>query len=598
MIYLWIWNILICRWYELITREDYIRENIEKVVDNYHKRNPLFKRSRATVLLNLLRTFEDMCRLNPMNIMASIVSPDYLDVSLHNSLDAIDMAIQWAYECCLDNSEASEKVEPEVYLQSGATLFDAQNYRVVCDNFTYYSRGRLHANYNEKNRRLTFSFPNKKDGTSIELADFIMRQQKKKASLSTMEFESNFQELVSIKDKLAGSIYFEGDQIKYQIDDEIWNAFYSVSKMQIDHSSELPDEWTFRTFNLGEYKQVWSVLLTIAQIHHMACLLSGKKGAAIESVVLLKRIGELCNEIALKIDLDIGKIGDIISFIIYNPEIKNNDVIWQPLINLYDDILAISPHLITTSNPERNLISLINKVEQASYSRVSNQKEDIMAEEILYELGQRYSHLYLKSKTMLPKPLPDIDLAIYDRVSKNLLLCEIKWLVSTDSIKEVVSRDADLSKGIDQAKKIQEYCKYKLEDLLLRLFNSHDIEVDHVLSCVVSKNNIGTSFLDDSIPILNQDNLMELFLQYNGDLSLIFQSINSKEYLPKENNLVKVKEQVVEYAGFKFCFPAITFTHNDTTNQSNKIGRNDPCPCGKINPNTGKVIKYKKCCGK
>ncbi|MBU3934756.1 preprotein translocase subunit SecA [Patescibacteria group bacterium] len=26
------------------------------------------------------------------------------------------------------------------------------------------------------------------------------------------------------------------------------------------------------------------------------------------------------------------------------------------------------------------------------------------------------------------------------------------------------------------------------------------------------------------------------------------------------------------------------------------IGRNDPCPCGKINPSTGKPMKYKKCC--
>jgi len=27
-----------------------------------------------------------------------------------------------------------------------------------------------------------------------------------------------------------------------------------------------------------------------------------------------------------------------------------------------------------------------------------------------------------------------------------------------------------------------------------------------------------------------------------------------------------------------------------------KLGRNDPCPCGKINPKTGKPMKYKKCC--
>ncbi len=28
----------------------------------------------------------------------------------------------------------------------------------------------------------------------------------------------------------------------------------------------------------------------------------------------------------------------------------------------------------------------------------------------------------------------------------------------------------------------------------------------------------------------------------------------------------------------------------------NKVGRNDPCPCRKINPETGKPMKYKKCC--
>ena len=29
---------------------------------------------------------------------------------------------------------------------------------------------------------------------------------------------------------------------------------------------------------------------------------------------------------------------------------------------------------------------------------------------------------------------------------------------------------------------------------------------------------------------------------------------------------------------------------------SQKVGRNDPCPCGKINPKNGKPMKYKKCC--
>jgi hypothetical protein len=27
----------------------------------------------------------------------------------------------------------------------------------------------------------------------------------------------------------------------------------------------------------------------------------------------------------------------------------------------------------------------------------------------------------------------------------------------------------------------------------------------------------------------------------------------------------------------------------------NDVGRNDPCPCGAINPATGEVYKWKKC---
>ncbi len=37
---------------------------------------------------------------------------------------------------------------------------------------------------------------------------------------------------------------------------------------------------------------------------------------------------------------------------------------------------------------------------------------------------------------------------------------------------------------------------------------------------------------------------------------------------------------------------------NQTIVKKNKVGRNDPCPCGATDPNTGKPKKYKKCCGK
>ena len=37
---------------------------------------------------------------------------------------------------------------------------------------------------------------------------------------------------------------------------------------------------------------------------------------------------------------------------------------------------------------------------------------------------------------------------------------------------------------------------------------------------------------------------------------------------------------------------------NQTILKKTKVGRNDPCPCGSVDTNTGRPKKYKKCCGK
>jgi len=56
-----------------------------------------------------------------------------------------------------------------------------------------------------------------------------------------------------------------------------------------------------------------------------------------------------------------------------------------------------------------------------------------------------------------------------------------------------------------------------------------------------------------------------------------------------------------QFAGFKKAGAGKTATadlvHEKVKDASGqKIGRNDPCPCGKVDPNTGKPVKYKKCC--
>ena len=57
-----------------------------------------------------------------------------------------------------------------------------------------------------------------------------------------------------------------------------------------------------------------------------------------------------------------------------------------------------------------------------------------------------------------------------------------------------------------------------------------------------------------------------------------------------------IEAQALKITGVTDTTPASASPSSRATDgQGKNIGRNDPCPCGAINPNTGKVYKYKQC---
>jgi hypothetical protein len=576
--------------------EEYVRE-IERIIDVEHESFPLFHKPRGKVILYLLRVFEDLCRMQvPMAIMSG--SPENMDLLIHNHLDKIDMAINWAYNNCNDiDFKIDNTIDGEFYRMATKTLEHAGFYRNLCDSYILWSRDRHDVEVDKENNKVKFNLF--EDDNLIDSIGLTYREQLKVSEIPLKDFEENIEEFQKINQELVNSISFD-ETIKYSITEAIWNSFEKISLMQIEKTFNLPDNWHFNNFTIGEFKKFWNVLLTKCLIHNIACLRSGVKGAAVESVVLIYNYEDLCELFISKTDLSNDKVESIIDFITYNYKIKNIDVVWQPIINLKEDLYAISPNLIINNSAERNLITLINKIEQASYSRLSNKKENIMISSIKSEFENELPNLQFSYQTDLPSQLPDIDMACFDSKTKALLIGEIKWLIPTDSIQEVCARDKDLSKGISQIKDIMEYLDNNLEDALERLFGSKfDDEVESIFGCVVSKNNIGSSVLDDSIPIITEKSLLKLFEKYNGNLKLINKKIRSRNYLPEWNKDFKILMEEIQYAGFKFVFPIIRLNiDNDIFIKDKNVKRNDPCPCGAINPKSQKRMKYKKCCGR
>jgi preprotein translocase subunit SecA len=77
----------------------------------------------------------------------------------------------------------------------------------------------------------------------------------------------------------------------------------------------------------------------------------------------------------------------------------------------------------------------------------------------------------------------------------------------------------------------------------------------------------------------------------------VFTSISQQLIHPELSRFEKPEEQAPVEQPQRFG-PARSVPIPSPVKPYPKVGRNDPCPCGKIDSRTGKPLKYKKCCGR
>lgn len=528
---------------------------IEKVIDNYHKDFSIFKFNRDTVILNMLRVYEYTIRFGGA---ALINDPQKYSMYINVRADSLDMAIKWAYQCCKDDTPCNNyDLNGHLYSMIAFDIFkDASKYRSICDAYSLWSRNRQIATVSENGLNVTFNYIKNTKG-EIEAYDFVRINNKKSNYINDSKMDSFICKTPELRKKIISNVSVDcNDNVCYEITSEIWESVYELAKHIMANMSELPEEWEFDFFSLKEYKEFWRVLLTLTFIHNLSCMASNAEGGGLNSCVMIKTYEELENQFLSYTNLSKERIKAIIDFITYNPNLRNVDILWQPLIKLSTSEYAISPSIIMTSSYERNIISLINKVDQKSYSKISSTKEAIMSCEITEKL-KKYINLKSAFSRPLPDRLPDMDMVLYDSVTKTVLVGELKWLIATDSIQEVCARDEDIKKGIEQVKLIKEYIENNVSDTLNRAFENPNYEVENIFSCVITRNNVGTSEIEENISVINEDSFFYILEKYKGNLEEVVRSIEEKEYYPILNTDYKVVKKNIEYAGYTFKVDAI-----------------------------------------
>jgi len=567
---------------------EYIRE-VEKVIDNYHKQSPMFALNRKTALFNALTVFEEVCRLGGTTNIA--LMGDSLEYSflIREQLDSINILIQWIFQDCLhkEDDTLNMNIISETYITTAGLLqLQAKPYSPICSAYISYSRGHFTANINEGQKRITFL--DNPDNRSIVISDMmetILGDQS-----SGLKFAST-QELSLASSKLISSIQFQDGHISYSTDNEIWVPFQKMMERQWIYTSELPEEWEFDNFSIKDFKQFWIAIATFSFIHMTACLKSGIQGANVEEAVLVRSSTKFTQVINDKTEVSADSIAAILKLLTYNSQLKNNDIVYQPFVEIDNDKLALAPHLILSSRPERNLISLIHKLKDKSYFDLTNLREGIMQNE-LDSATEKLQNVLVSKNKALPDTLPDVDYAIWDKTSDSILVCELKWLVEADSTPEVFARVLDLEHGCSQISDILTYAERHCLEFCNKVFGVTTLEkLPEIIGCVVSKKGIRVD--NSNIPVISLQTLLNL-LQQNSVIET-FEAVKKRTYLIPAPQNFEFGLKSVTYAGYTFEIPALIkeqpVIHGTYKRLGSKISRNDPSPCG-----SGK--KYKKCCGR
>lgn len=218
---------------------EYIRE-VEKIIDAYHKQNPLFSLNRKTALYNALTVFEDACRLSGTTNLALIGDSLEYSLLIREQLDSLNVLIQWIFQDCShkDTDTLDMKIISERYIETAQLLqFQAKQYSPICSAYISYSRGHFSASVNETQNKITF-LDNPKN-RSIVISDIVESISRDQA------MESKFmptQDLSSANSKLIASIKFQDGCISYSTDESIWDSFYEIMERQWVNTSELPEE--------------------------------------------------------------------------------------------------------------------------------------------------------------------------------------------------------------------------------------------------------------------------------------------------------------------------------------------------------------------
>jgi len=335
-----------------------------------------------------------------------------------------------------------------------------------------------------------------------------------------------------------------------------------VSGMRFD----LPGAWQFGGYSLDQFRSFWMSLVAIAlahiTAHNLADTTVGTRGGAIASLVMQVSEDSLMRASRVfPVPSDAWR--SIFRTLIYQPARNFWDPFWQPIIKVSDGRYLIAPHLVITSSPERNLITLLNRsaAGREFYSRVSAQKED----EQLNGLCRLFPSPRFATRKRVPvtrtdgSALTDIDLMLYDELNGVLLLLHAKWLIRPDTVQEVLTKDDEVRSALRTAANAAERISDLGHEWISNVLGVELRALPKLHSIVVNRDFVPSGWVyDEQIPVVDTDFVTKFVAssRFTGLGSLYAACAGFSGYL-EEKHPVKLDRSEIQFGDYLFEFPTV-----------------------------------------
>lgn len=347
----------------------------------------------------------------------------------------------------------------------------------------------------------------------------------------------------------------------------MFKKYYHAAYEKVIADAEEKEDYCFEKYTLEHFRMVYAGIMALGlmRTHDMfigQCLaVKNAQSYDKNRPIVYGKTAWLISFFAQSLELDKEEITNILHDLTYDGAFhKDKITIVQPLF-MFDQYFFFSPSIVYYSLQQDKLLFTFKEQKRnlPILSAIAHDREDIMTRELVEEI-QKKSGLICKTNYKLSieeENKAEFDLLVFDPAANKLLLTELKWFYKTDGEYGHYRLDKRIQQSIDIRLQREQLAQNHLSQIMQDCFEKYQMrDLPEIMSCIVSKNYSGSSFIEEKIPIFDQFLFLTELEKSKYSLSSFFEEVkNHLHYPTMEDCGLKIEQIPVEYAGYKIWIP-------------------------------------------